>query len=96
MSWDSDILRRLYSARAAIAYAISLDGAVYGPLLDRIEREIAGRRGDIAVCDRAAGILDEPEVKRLMERGFGGPSVGRNVRRFIPGKKTENPTISTK
>jgi hypothetical protein len=60
MNRDGDMLRRLYRARAAIAYAISLDGAVYGPLLERIEQEIAARRDGIDVIDRAMSILDEP------------------------------------
>ena len=31
-------------ARMAIAYAMTLDGSVYGPLFERLEAEIAGRR----------------------------------------------------
>ena len=37
-------LERLKRARAAIAYAMTLDGAVYGPIFERLEREIAARR----------------------------------------------------
>ena len=37
-------LERLERARAAIAYAMTLDGAVYGPIFERLEREIATRR----------------------------------------------------
>jgi hypothetical protein len=35
---------RLERARAAIAYAMTLDGAVYGSIFERLEREIAARR----------------------------------------------------
>jgi hypothetical protein len=68
MSRGDNTLQRLYSARAAIAYAISLDGEVYGPLLERIEREIAARHDSIDVVSRALSILDEPEVKRIIRR----------------------------
>jgi hypothetical protein len=65
MNRDGNMLGRLYSARAAIAYAISLDGEVYGPLLDRIEQEIAARRDGVDVIDRAMSILNEPDVRRF-------------------------------
>ena len=39
-------LERLERARAAIAYAMTLDGAVYGPIFERLEREIAACRDD--------------------------------------------------
>lgn len=63
---DGNMLRRLYSARAAIAYAISLDGDVYGPLLERIEREIAAHHNSIGIIDRAMLILEEPDVRRII------------------------------
>ena len=41
---DEVTIERLMRARMAIAYAMTLDGAVYGPLFERLEREIAERR----------------------------------------------------
>ena len=59
-SWDSLVLLspRTYSlalqrerAIAVICYAITLDGAIYGPLLERLERELAAlRAGDDVVA----------------------------------------------
>jgi hypothetical protein len=46
-------LRRLKRARAAISYAILLDGPVYAPVLDRLEREIAAMRTNEDVVARA-------------------------------------------
>lgn len=68
MKADGNMLQRLYSARAAIAYAISLDGDVYGPLLERIEREIAAHQKSNDVIGRAKLILDEPDVRRNVRR----------------------------
>jgi hypothetical protein len=50
---ESITLDRLERALAAISYAITQDGAVYGPLLERIEREIATLRADDDVVARA-------------------------------------------
>jgi hypothetical protein len=66
MNRDGNMLRRLYSARTAIAYAISLDGDVYGPLLDRIESEIATHHNSTDIIGRARLILDEPDVKSII------------------------------
>jgi len=42
--YEDVTLERLERARAAIAYAMTLDGAVYGPIFERLELEIAVRR----------------------------------------------------
>ena len=50
-------LERLERARAAIAYAMTLDGAVYGPIFERLDREIAARRTADDVMARAQRCL---------------------------------------
>jgi hypothetical protein len=52
MSRPIDI-ERLERALAAISYAIVLDGPIYGPILTRLEREIAELRADDDVVSRA-------------------------------------------
>jgi len=52
-------LERLLQARAAIAYAMTLDGAVYAPVFERLEREIAILRADDDVMARARRCLEE-------------------------------------
>ena len=50
-------LERLLRARAAIAYAITLDGAIYAPVFERLEREIAAMRAADDVMARARRCL---------------------------------------
>ncbi len=52
-------LERLLQARAAIAYAITLDGAVYAPVFERLEREIAILLAADDVMARARRCLEE-------------------------------------
>ena len=52
-------LERLERARAAIAYAMTLDGAVYGPIFERLEREIATLRATDDVMARAQRCLND-------------------------------------
>ena len=52
-------LQRLERARAAIAYAMTLDGAVYAPIFERLEREIAARRMADDVMARAQRCLQD-------------------------------------
>ena len=52
-------LERLERARAAIAYAMTLDGAVYGPIFERLEREIAACRMADDVMARAQRCLQD-------------------------------------
>jgi hypothetical protein len=54
---DEFTIERLTRARMAIAYAMTLDGAVYGPLFERLEREIAERRAADDVMARAQACL---------------------------------------
>ena len=56
---DEVTLERLMRARAAIAYAMTLDGAVYGPIFERLEREIAARRMADDVMARAQRCLQD-------------------------------------
>ena len=59
-------LERLERARAAIAYAMTLDGAVYGPIFERLEREIAACRMADDVMARAQRCLQTtPRPLRL-------------------------------
>jgi hypothetical protein len=52
-------LERLLRARAAIAYAMTLDGAVYAPVFERLEREIAVMRAADDVMARARRCLED-------------------------------------
>jgi hypothetical protein len=51
-------LERLLRARAAIAYAMTLDGAVYAPVFERLEREIAVMGAADDVMARARRCLE--------------------------------------
>jgi hypothetical protein len=46
-------LVRLERALAAISYAIMLDGPIYAPILERLEREITALRADEDTVARA-------------------------------------------
>ena len=50
-------LERLERARAAVAYAMTLDGAVYGPIFERLDSEIAARRAADDIMARAQRCL---------------------------------------
>jgi hypothetical protein len=52
-------LERLLRARAAIAYAMTLDGPVYAPVFERLEREIAVLRAADDVMARARRCLED-------------------------------------
>jgi hypothetical protein len=54
---DDVTLQRLERARAAIAFAMTLDGAVYAPIFERLESEIAERRAADDVMARAKACL---------------------------------------
>jgi hypothetical protein len=54
---DEVNIERLMKARVAIAYAMTIDGAAYGPIFERLEREIAERRGADSVMARAQACL---------------------------------------
>ena len=54
---DDVTVQRLERARAAIAYALTLDGAVYGPIFERLKSEIAARRAADDVMARARACL---------------------------------------
>ena len=56
---DEVTLERLMRARAAIAYAMTLDGAVYAPIFERLEREIATLRATDDVMARAQRCLQD-------------------------------------
>jgi hypothetical protein len=56
---DEVTLERLERARAAIAYAMTLDGAVYGPIFERLESEIAALRAAADVMVRARRCFDD-------------------------------------
>ena len=56
---DEVTFERLMRARAAIAYAMTLDGAVYGPIFERLEREIAACRMADDVMARAQRCLQD-------------------------------------
>jgi len=56
---DEVTLERLMRARAAIAYAMTLDGAVYATIFERLEREIATRRATDDVMARAQRCLQD-------------------------------------
>jgi hypothetical protein len=72
-------IERIERAIAAVSYAIVMDGPVYAPILERLEREIAAlRAGDDAVArarrhldrlrDQAARTFDSDDVKAICAR----------------------------
>jgi len=52
-------LERLERARAAISYAILLDGPIYAPVLERLEREIAAMHAKEDTVSRARQYLEQ-------------------------------------
>jgi hypothetical protein len=56
---DEITVERLERALAAISYAILLDGPIYAPVLDRLEREIAAARASEDVVSRARQYLEQ-------------------------------------
>jgi len=67
---DEVTLERLMRARAAIAYAMTLDGAVYAPIFERLEREIATRRATDDVMARAQRCLQDYAAAATPAVGF--------------------------
>jgi hypothetical protein len=65
-------LERLEHALAAISYAILLDGPVYGPVLDRLEREIAAMRASEDAVSRARKYLKRFRVQAAAASDTGG------------------------
>lgn len=55
---DPVTIERLERALAAISYAILLDGPIYAPVLDRLEREIAAMRANEDAVSRARQYLE--------------------------------------
>ena len=62
-------LERLERARAAIAYAMTLDGAVYGTFFERLDREFASRRATDDVMARAQRCLNDYAAATLPAAG---------------------------
>ena len=56
-------------ARMAIAYAMTLDGSVYGPVFERLEAEIAGRCAAEDVMARAQRCLNDYAAATLPAAG---------------------------
>lgn len=52
-------LERLLQAQRAVAYCIAMDGPVYVPLLERLEREIAALRASEDWVSHAHRILED-------------------------------------
>jgi hypothetical protein len=65
-------LERLEWALAAISYAILLDGPVYAPVLDRLEREIAALRASEDVVSRAQQYLEQFRDQAAAAANNGG------------------------
>lgn len=60
-------LERLERAQAAIAFAMTLDGPVYAPYFERLEREIATMRAADDVMARARRFLETGEVRQPLQ-----------------------------
>jgi hypothetical protein len=56
---DDVTIERLERALAAISYAILLDGPIYAPVLERLEREIAAMRANEDAVSRARQYLEQ-------------------------------------
>ena len=67
-------LQDLEDARDIIAYAITQDGPIYAPMLERLEREIREYRGREDVVARANALCRKPAPRS------GGFGVGRGRR----------------
>jgi hypothetical protein len=65
-------LERLERALAAISYAILLDGPIYAPVLERLEREIAAMRASEDVVSRARRHLDRRRDQAAAAVSSGG------------------------
>jgi hypothetical protein len=74
---DEITLERLERALATISYAIMIDGSIYAPILERLEREIAAwhAREDVVsrarqylgqFKDQAAARMESGEVKAIV------------------------------
>ena len=55
---DDVTLQQLLQEQAAVAYAMAMDGAVYAPVLERYEREIAALLARDDAMSRARRILE--------------------------------------
>jgi hypothetical protein len=64
-------LERLLRAQAAIAYAMTLDGPVYGPIFERLEREISTMRAADDVMDRARRCLETRAAPAPVTKAIG-------------------------
>ena len=62
-------LERLERALAAISYAILLDGSVYAPYLERLEREIAAMRASEDAVSRARQYLEKYQATAATNTG---------------------------
>jgi hypothetical protein len=62
-------LERLELALATISYAILLDGPVYAPVLERLEREIAAMRANEDVVSRARQYLERIRDQAAVSKG---------------------------
>jgi hypothetical protein len=56
---DEITLERLERALATISYAIMIDGSIYAPILERLEREIAAWHAKEDVVSRARQYLGQ-------------------------------------
>ena len=56
---DEVTIERLERALLAVSYAIQLDGPVYAPVLERLEREIAAMRANEDAVSRARQYLEQ-------------------------------------
>jgi hypothetical protein len=65
-------IERLERALAAISYAILLDGPVYAPVLNRLEREIAALRASEDVVSRAQQYLEQFRDQAAAAANTGG------------------------
>jgi hypothetical protein len=68
---DDVTLERLERALAAISYAILLDGPIYAPILDRLEREIAAMHANEDVVSRA-----RQHLERFQDQAAAAASTG--------------------
>jgi hypothetical protein len=62
-------LERLERALAAISYAIMLDGPVYAPIMERLEREIAAWHAKDDVMSRAQQHLAQFKAQAAIDSG---------------------------
>jgi hypothetical protein len=80
-------LVRLERALAAISYAILLDGPIYAPFMERLEREIAAMRAKEDAVSRARQYLERLRNQAAVASNTGGDYISISAEIAIGGPR---------